>query len=116
MSDKTKYVILHLVALMTCVVPPILTTLYHFPIWIDKGTSAIVSGLSVFLLFLCCIPFIRSIREYFKSPSAKMLWFIGLVIFWLIRTIVDEMIVICAVGFLANLIGTLLFKWRDKYK
>ncbi len=116
MSRQAKYITLNIIALAMCVAPPAIATLYQFPLWVEKGTDATVSGLAVFLLMLCALPFIRSIKEAFKSPSVKMVWLIVLIVLWLLRTIIDEMIVVCAIGFLSNCLGSLLFFWRDKYK
>ncbi len=116
MTNGTKYLILHIVALIACVLPPAALTIYYFPLWVEKGGGASVSGAAVFLLLLCGIPLFRSVREFFKSPSARLQWFLGLLIFWLHKPIVDEMVVICFAGFIGNCVGTLFFKWRDKYR
>lgn len=115
MTDRHKYLILSAFALLTCTVPSIVATVYFFPLWVSKGSETTVSGLSVLLLLLCIIPFVRTIKEALKSPDAKTVWFILLLLFWLIRTIVDEMVVICGVGFLSNVLGSLLYAWRNKY-
>ena len=116
MSRKAKYITLNIIALTMCVAPPAVATLYQFPLWVEKGADATVSGLAVFMLFLCALPFVRTIKEALKSPSVKFMWFAVLVILWLLRTIIDEMIVVCAVGFLSNCVGSLFYLWRDKYK
>ena len=116
MSDRLKWVSLNVLALCCCIIPPSATTVYFFPVWIDIGMAAKVSGLSVLILIICALPFWKVLRENFKNPSVKTIWFIGLVAFWLIRPIVDEMIIICAVGFVSNILGSLVFKLRDQYK
>ena len=116
MSKKLKWIGLNILAMSFCIVPPAATTVYFFPIWIDIGMNAKVSGLSVLILIICALPFWRVLRENFKNPSVKTLWFIGLLAFWLIRPIVDEMIIICAVGLISNIIGSLVFKLRDNFK
>jgi chromate transport protein ChrA len=115
-SNSAKYGLLHLIALLACILPPAAITVYYFPLWVERGGGASVSGATVFLLLICGIPLIKSIKEYFKSPSTKMLWFVGLIMFWLLKSIIDEMVVICFAGFIGNCIGTLFFKWRDKYR
>lgn len=114
MTNRVKYLVLNILALALCIAPPAITALYYFPLWTDA--TARVSGLAVLILIVCAIPFWRVLRDTFKNPSVKTIWFVGLLTFWLIRPIVDEMIVICAVGCIANWIGGLIFKWRDKYK
>ena len=116
MSTRVKWLSLNILALCCCIVPPSATTLYFFPFWIELGMSAKVSGLSVLILIICALPFWRVLRENFKNPSVKTIWFIGLLAFWLIRPIIDEMIIICAVGFISNVVGSIVFKLRDKFK
>ena len=116
MTARSKYILFNILALATCVVPPLATTLYHFPLWYSRGYDAAVSGLSVMLLMICAIPMIRHIKEFFKNPSAKLVWFIGLVLFWMLESIAHEMIIICAVGFISNCAGSILYKIRDGYK
>jgi fumarate reductase subunit C len=50
-----------------------------------------------------------------KSASSPVMWFIIFVTFFLLSKIADEMTVISFVGFVTNLIGTLLFNLAKKY-
>ena len=115
MTDRKKYFILNVVALLVCIIPPIAVTVKYFPLWISKGTKTTVSGLSVLLVLICIIPFFRHIKQLLSSPSAKTVWLILLVALWMLRLVIDQMIVISAVGFLSNLAGALFYAWRNKY-
>ena len=116
MTTRRKYIIFNIVALITCIVPPMAATLYYFPVWFERSSDAAVSGISIMLLLICVIPLIRHIRQIFRNPSAKLIWFIGLLLFWMLESIVHEMIIICGVGFISNCAGSILYKIRDKYK
>ena len=83
--------------------------------WVDRSAGATVSGLFVLFAFLSAIPFFKQIKAYFKSPSAWVMWciiFVALIALW---AIIDEIIVICAIGALANVIGAGVYKIGDKY-
>ena len=116
MSSKLTYYLWYAVALLVCIVPPAATVVYFFPLWVDKGAEATLSGFCLFLLVICAIPFFKQIRQILKNPSTRTIWLIGLIIFWSLSSIAEEMKVICFVGFIANLIGGFVFKIGDRYK
>jgi energy-converting hydrogenase Eha subunit A len=102
--------------MLSCVLPPAVCTLQYFPIWAAQGGEVIVSGISVVMLLLCCVPFHKQIRAYFKSPAAWTMWLAVFVICALFENIIHSVVTIAFVGFVGNAIGALLFKWRDRYK
>lgn len=116
MKNTTKGNIVRGVATVVSVGSPLAATISQFPIWVHDGSEATVSGCFLLLAFLCCIPFIRQIKEFMKSPSAPIMWAIFLVLFVALRNIINQMIMVCAVGLLANLIGMGLFKLGDHIK
>ena len=116
MTAKLKYIALDILALVTCITPPAATVVYFFPIWKTKGGEAVLSGFCLFLLILCAVPLFKRIREFFKNPSSRTIWIIGLVTFWSLSAIAEEMKVICAVGLIANVAGGFVYKLRDRYK
>lgn len=115
MQRTTKGKILKISALVLDVGAPLAATISQFPVWVDRSAGATVSGLFVLFAFLSAIPFIRQIKAYFKSPSVWGMWCIIFVVLIALRAIIDEMIVICAIGALANIIGEWLYKLGDKY-
>ena len=115
MKNKTKYSILTVVAVACCVAPPFITTLSKFPIWVNEP-KMIVSGIALLLIFFSCLPFLKQIREYFKSPSATVLWIITFTLLCLFRHIIDELIYVAAAGLIGNVIGEAFFLWRGRYK
>ncbi len=92
------------------VLAPFIATLTQFPIWIEKSSEATISGLFLVFAFLSCIPFIRQIKEYMKSPSACVVWLVLLVIFVCLQNIINEMVIVCFAGAVANTLGAGIYK------
>lgn len=116
MSNRVKYIILTCVAFFVSVAPPLAATLLQFPLWIDTSDEALISGVTVLLLFFCCLPFYKAIIAYFKSPSAPVVWICICGFMYVMKSIADQMFVVACVGAVSNLIGMLCFKWRNRYK
>jgi hypothetical protein len=93
---------------------PLIATLSQFPIWINRSGEATVSGTFLLFALLSCIPFLKQIKAYIKSPSAWMIWAIPFVSFIALRNIIDEMIIICFVGLISNIAGTFIYKAGEK--
>lgn len=92
------------------VICPLAATFSCFPAWIDRSSEATVSGLFVVFAFFSVIPFLKQIKAYLKSPSAPVLWAIPLALLFALRNIVDEMIIVCLVGLLSNIVGAFVYK------
>ena len=110
MKNSAKGRLLKGIGLTVDVAAPLAATVSQFPLWIERSSSATVSGLFLLFAFLSCIPFWRQIKAFMKSPSAPLLWSVLFVLFLALRNIVDEMLIVCLVGALSNLIGTGLYK------
>ena len=116
MTNKAKYIILTCVALLISVVPPLIVTAMQFPIWIKNSSEATVSGFAVVLIFFSCLPFYKAIINYFKSPSAPVVWIVICVFMYLMKSIAEQMFLVSCVGAISNLVGMICFRWRNKYK
>ena len=116
MKKQTKYATLNIIGTLFCTLPPIICTLQYFPIWVRQGGEVAISGFSVLLLLLCCIPFHRQIKAYLKSPSAWMMWLVFYAACASLGNIIHAVESIAFVGFIGNVVGAVLFKWRDRYK
>lgn len=116
MTNKTRGTIIRVTATVVSVGAPFGALLSQFPVWIRSSDKATVSGLFLVLFIICCIPFFRQIKEFMKSPSAPIVWTVLAVLFIALRNIADQMVFICAVGALANYIGTALYKLGDYIK
>ncbi len=110
MKNTTKGKICKISAVAIDVAAPLAATLSQFPIWVDKSSTATISGLFLVFAFLSAIPFMKQIKAYLKSPSAWSMWCIFLVLFVALRNIIDQMLVVCLVGLIANACGAGLHK------
>ena len=110
MTNRTKGKIFKASAVTLDVLVPLIATLTQFPVWVEKSSEATVSGLLIIFAFLSCLPFLKQIKAFFKSPSVWILWVVLLVLFICLRNIIDQMIVVCFFGAIANAIGAGLYK------
>ena len=113
MKNATRGKIIKGCAVGLDVAVPAITAMTQFPVWVEKSSEATVSGLFLFFAVLSCIPFINQIKQFMKSPSVPVLWIVLLVAFVAIRNIIDEAIVICFFGAIANIIGAGIYKIGD---
>lgn len=114
MRNATKGKIIKTTALVVDVAAPLAATLSQFPVWVDKSSTATVSGLFVVFALLSAIPLIRVIKQYLKSPAAWLVWTVITVFVIALRNIIDQMFIICLVGLVANLLGAGLHKIAEK--
>lgn len=110
MKNVTKGKIIKASAVAIDVAVPFAATLTQFPIWIDRSSSATVSGLFLIFAFLSAIPFINQIKAFLKSPSVWVMWIVLLILFIALRNIIDEMLVVCFAGSVSGVVGAVLYK------
>lgn len=110
MKNSTKGKLIKGLALGIDVSVPAIVTFMQFPVWIEKSSEATVSGMFVIFAAISCIPFLKQIKEFTKSPSVPIVWLAGLVALAALRSIIDQAIMICAAGLIANLVGTGIYK------
>lgn len=110
MTNKTKGKIIKAGAVTLDVAVPLIAILTQFPVWVEKSSEATVSGLFLLLAVVSCIPFWKQLKEYFKSPSIRVVWIILLVVFICLRNIIDQMVIVCFFGTIANVIGAGVYK------
>lgn len=115
MSDITKGRVLKISALTIDILAPLVATLTQFPIWIDKSAEATVSGVAMLLVFFSCIPALKYIKAFIKSPSVPIVWLVVFVMLTMLSNIIDQMIVVAFIGVISNTIGTVLYKMGEKY-
>lgn len=101
-------------ALLIDVGAPLAATMNYFPIWVNRSAESTVSGLFLFFAILCAIPLLKYFKRFIKSPSAPVMWGLLFATFLALRSILNEMVVISFVGFVANIIGLVLFKYADR--
>ena len=110
MKNTTKGKIIKGAALTIDVVSPLIATICQFPVWVEKSSSATISGVFLVFAFLSCLPFLNQIKTWLKSPSVPVLWCVFLVLFTLLRNIIDQMWIICFVGVISNYAGSFIYK------
>ena len=110
MKNITKGKIIKGTALTIDVAAPLIATICQFPVWVEKSSSATISGVFLVFAFLSCIPFLNQIKTWLKSPSVPVLWCVFLALFTLLRNIIDQMWIICLVGVISNCAGSIVYK------
>ena len=113
MSNTLKSRALKSTALVIDVLPPFIATLVQFPVWVEQSADATISGIFLVLAFFSCIPFIKQIKAFIKSPSVPIMWLVMFIFLTALNNIINEMIVVCFVGTISNTIGTLVYKLGD---
>lgn len=101
--------VLNLVGLIFSVVPPLVATLSYFPLFVEKGTGSVASGIALVLLIVSAVPLFKFVRRALDSPSARTVWLVAFVLFFTLGRIADEITVISFVGALSNLIAGIFF-------
>ena len=109
MRSISKGGALKILGVITCVLPPLSATLLQFPIWIHRGTEATMSGTFVLLAFFSILPLIKYAKMLLKAPAIPLFWWLAFAMFMVLRSIIDEMIIVFLVGGISNLIGVALF-------
>lgn len=105
MKNSTKGAIFKVIAVCIDVGVPVVATLTQFPLWVEQSAEATMSGLCLVFLLVSALPFLKQIGEYFRSPSAYVIWGLLFVLFLLLRNIIDQMFIVSFAGFVANIIG-----------
>ena len=113
---KIKYIALAALSVAVSVIPVVISTLSYFSLWRQRGSTALLSGTAVLLLFIASAPLFKLIRRALASPSIPLVWLVFFLLFFTLRSIADEITVISFVGFISNSIGALIFKIALKYK
>ena len=109
MALSKKAILFRAIGLILSVGAPAICVLAYFPLWRDRGPTATLSGISLFLLVICSIPILRAIKSALRSPSAPIIWFIVFIAFFSLSRIADDVTVIAFTGFISNLIGAIFF-------
>lgn len=113
MKRSSKAKIFKIAAIGIDVVVPLTATLTQFPLWIEHSAEATMSGLCLVLIGLSILPFIKAIKEYFKSPSSWVVFGIIFVLLLLLKNIIDQILVVSFAGLIANLAGAGLYSWGN---
>lgn len=110
MSKLTKGRLICLAAILLDVGAPLAATVTFFPAWVEQSATATVSGMFVILALISAVPLFRIVKEKLKSPSVWMIWLLLFIAFFALESIVSEVKIIALVGFIANLVGAVIYK------
>lgn len=109
-NQKSVNKALHILALLTCVLPPAICTAMYFPLWQSGGAEVVLAGGGVLILTLCAVPLFKAIRRLMSSPASYVMWLAAFILFFCLSKIAEQMTVISFVGFVSNLLGALMFR------
>ena len=116
MKRDKKRLLLSAIGLLVSTVPTLVCVLTYFPVWRERGSDYVISGLALLFSLLAILPLIRIIKQKLKSPSAYLVWLIIFLLFFSLSRIAEEVTVISFVGFVTNLIGSVFFKLAAREK
>ena len=110
MKQKVYFIIGSLLS----VVPPAITTLSYFPLWVEAGASQTVSGLCALMLVVCATPLLRILMRQLRTPSLPLFWTIAYLLFKCLASVICELCVIAFIGALSNTAGAVFFHLAKK--
>lgn len=119
MKNGTKYKLYDIGARVLAVSPPAAVTLYHFPLFVTKSSDATLSGMALFALLICMIPFWRKIGEVKKflfSASTPVLWLIAFGVFYFLGAIASTIVYISLAGLAGSCASALLMHFGKRYE
>jgi hypothetical protein len=114
MQNNGKRFLLTAVGMALCVIPPFVTTLCQFPMWVSTSAKCTVSGLFLVLAFICIIPVFKALKKHFDSPAIPVVWLVVAVFAYAVKAIIDQVFLIAAIGAVSSCVGVVVFKLRDK--
>lgn len=114
MTNVAKGRLVKALALIIDIAAPLAATISQFPIWIEKSAEATASGIFLILAFFSCIPLLKYIKSFMRSPSIPIVWLIIFVMLYALSSIIDQMIVVCFVGVISNTLGMFIYKIGER--
>lgn len=110
MKNSTKGWLIKKTAIALDVGAPLIATLSQFPVWVERSAEASFSGLFIVLAFVACIPFLKQLKEFWKSPSIPIVWLILFILFLALYSVIKEILIVSFVGTIANFAGAGIYK------
>ena len=111
MSNRTRMLLYDFVARCIAVAFPAGMTLYHVPLFVSRSSEATLSGLCLFALFICMIPFwrkLRDVKKFLFEVSTPVLWLLIVGAFYFLSKIADEVISIGVAGCFGACLSSLI--------
>lgn len=116
MPGNKKSLIFRALGVAFSTLPPLFAVLSYFPLWKERGSEVMVSGLCLFMILISVVPLIRAVKSLLKSPSAPFIWFLIFLVFFSLSKIADDITVISFIGFISNLIGAFFFSLARRFE
>ena len=104
-----------ILGILFCVLPPAISTLSFFPIWMADSKTA-VSALTVILLALSALPLFRILKAHLRSPSAWMIWLVLWGFLFAFRPIAPAIETIALISFPTSLLGAVCFRVSGRFE
>lgn len=116
MKTSHKIFALHALGLIVCVLPPVIATLEYFPLWFQRSETAF-SAFSAILIAICCLPFIKQIKAYFKgTPASWVIWLVIYLVVALFSKLAEGVETVAFIGTISNLCGGCIFRIEKHLK
>lgn len=116
MKMSHKIFALHVLGLIVCVLPPVIATLEYFPLWF-KQTETAFSAFSAILIAICCLPFVKQIKAYFKGTPASWVMWLGIyLLVALFSKLAEGVETVAFIGTMSNLCGGFIFRVEKHIK
>ena len=113
MKKSAKRLLIKTSALGLDVGAPLIATALQFPAMVERSAESTVSGMFVMFALISAIPMFKFFGGKMKTPSVPIIWAVCCGALIALRSIIDEMIIICAVGTVSNVVGAVMYKVGD---
>lgn len=104
-----KRMILRILGLALCILPPAITVLEYFPLWLRDAEKAI-SALALSLLLIAAIPLWRYAKRLLASPSIWSAWLIAWLFLSLFSSLIEGLTAISFMGFVGGVPGAVCLR------
>lgn len=108
-KNNKKSHLLNAIAILISVVPASVATLTYFPLWSDRGSEYVFSGISLIFIMLSFSPLVKFLRRNLTTASSFVMWLIVFVIFSMLSLIAEQIKVISFVGFISGIVSAFIF-------
>ena len=115
MNKQRNALLMRILGLCVCIIPPAVATINLFPLIVDSGEKQ-VSAIAVLLLVICAVPFWKTIKHFLSSPSAWRVWTVVLILSAACKAVMDELFVISTIGLIAGIVGGGIFTLEKAYR
>jgi hypothetical protein len=119
MGNKKLYILFSFLAYLFCIGAPIITTLAYFPLWVETSAESTFAGGTLLLLLFCTVPLFNAIKKAVKKSPVRWIWLLWAILFgilYLLQSIIEELIIVSAVGAIGGAVSIIFFALARRYK